>query len=176
MAGFLAGALLIILNFHRRELLELFWRRQNSVFPDVKNTSLLRAARVFAIIWIILIPPSCTYYIAHYNNRFPTELDGKWEVAGVSAPVNDGDQPLTKIYFEHNRAHMIVFRFGDNKWATHHFELNPQSRQINIWEKWLTKGNGIFSGQYELTGDKLVLKGQYQLSNQPVIIELRKRP
>ncbi|MDQ3713102.1 MAG: hypothetical protein M3388_12905, partial [Acidobacteriota bacterium] len=176
MAGVLEGGLFIILNFHRHELLELFWARQNSVFPDVKNTSLFRAVRIFAIIWIILIPPSCTYYIAHYNNRFPTELDGKWQVVNASAPITDGDQPLTKIYFEYNRAFMTVFRFGDSKWTTHHFELNPQTGQINVWEKWLTKGNGIFSGQYELAGDKLILRGQYQLSNQPVVIELQKRP
>jgi hypothetical protein len=176
MAGILAVALYIILDFHRFELIELFWTRQNSVFPDVKNTSLLRAVRVFAIIWIILIPPSCAYYVAHYNNRRPTEIDGKWQVVNVSAPVADGDQPLTKIYFEYNRAFWVVFRFGDNKWTTHHFETNPQTRQINIWEKWMTKGNGIFSGQYELAGDKLILKGQHQPSNQFVTIELQKRP
>jgi len=176
MAGILAGALFIILNFHRQELIETFWARQNSVFPDLKNTSLFRAVRIFAIIWIILIPPSCTYYIAHYNNRSPTELDGKWQIVNLSAPIADDGEPLTKIYFEYNRAHMTVFRFGDNKWTTHHFETNPQTKQINIWEKWLTKGNSIFSGQYELAGDKLILRGQYQPSNQPLVIELQKRP
>lgn len=175
-ACLLAVALLIILNFHKRELIELFWTRQNSVFPDLKNTSLFRAVRVFAVVWIILIPPSCTYYIAHYNNRVPTELDGKWQVVNVSAPITDNGEPLTRIYFEHNRAFWVVFRFGDNKWTKHHFETTPQTKQINIWERWMTKGNGIFSGQYELAGDRLVLKGQYQPSNQPLVIELQKRP
>lgn len=176
MAGVLAGGLFIILSFHRRELIDLFWTRQNSVFPDVKNTPLFRALRVFAIVWLILIPPSCAYYVAHYTNRFPTELDGKWQVVETTAPITDGDQPLTKIYFEYNRAFMTVFRFGDGKWTTHHFELNPQTKQIDVWEKWLTKGDEIFSGQYELAGDKLVLRGQYRPSRQPVVIELQKRP
>jgi len=37
MAVFLEGALFIILNFHRRELIETFWTRQNSLFPAGKN-------------------------------------------------------------------------------------------------------------------------------------------
>lgn len=175
MAGVLAGALFIILNFHRRELIDLFWTQQNSVFPDLKNTSLFRAVRIFLIIWIILIPPSCAYYIANYNNRFPTELDGKWQIINTSASVADENQPLTRIYFEYYRAHMTVFRFGDNKWTTHHFETNPQTKQINVWEKWLTKGDEVFTGQYELAGDKLVLKGRYRPSNQTITIELEKR-
>jgi hypothetical protein len=174
MAGFLEGALFIILNFHRRELVETFWTRQNSLFPIEKKHSSLRIAKILICALIVLIPPNCTYYIANYNNRFPTVLDGKWQVVNSSAPVTDGDKPLTKIYFERNRAHMSVFRFGDDKWAEHHFEINPQTNEINIWDKWLTKGNATFSGQYELQNDKLVLRGQLQPSNQPVTIELQK--
>jgi hypothetical protein len=175
IAGVLQCSLFIVLGFHRRELIETFWTRQNSIFPDVKNGSFLRAARMFAIVLIILIPPSCTYYIAHYNNRFPTELDGKWQVVNLSAPITESEQPLTKIYFEYNRAFMTVFRFGDNKWTEHHFETDPQTREINVWEKWLSKEQQIFAGQYDLAGNKLILRGQYKPSGQTVTLELRKQ-
>ncbi len=175
MAGILEGALFIILNFHRHELIKTFWTRQNSVFPDVKKQTSLRAAKILLCALIVLIPPGCTYWIANYNNRFPTILDGKWQVVNASAPVTVGDKPLTKIYFEHNRAYMTVFRFGDDQWTTHHFEINLQTNEINIWDKWLTKGEQVFSGNYELEADKLTIKGQMQPSNQPVTIELQKK-
>jgi hypothetical protein len=175
MAGFLEGALFIILNFHRRELIEVFWTRQNSLFPISKKHSSLRRAKILISALIVLIPPGCTYYIANYNNRFPTELDGEWRVIGSSAPITNGDKSLTKIYFERNRAHMSVFRFGDDKWTTHHFETNPQTGEINVWDKWLMKGDRVFNGQYKLQNDKLVLKGQRQPSNQPITIELEKQ-
>lgn len=174
MALALECALLVILNSHLPELIELFWTRQNSVFPDAKNGFLARAARTFAVVLIILIPPGCTYYIAHYNNRVPTELDGKWQIVNSSAPITEGAQPLTKIYFERNRARLVVFRFGENKWTEHHFETNPQTRQINIWEKWLNKEKEVFAGQYELAGDKLSLKGQFKPLNQTIALELQK--
>ncbi len=127
MAGFLEGALFIILNFHRRELIETFWTGQNSLFPVDKKRSSPRIAKILICALIVLIPPSCTYYIANYNNRFPTVLDGRWRVDNFSAPITDGDKPLTKIYFERNRAHMSVFRFGDDEWTQHHFEINSQT-------------------------------------------------
>jgi hypothetical protein len=175
MAGFLEGALFIILNFHRRELIETFWARQNSLFPIDKKDSSLRIAKILICAIIVLIPPGCTYYIANYNNRVPTVLDGKWQVVNSSAPIMDGDKHLTRIYFERNRARMSVFRYGDDKWKEHHFETNPQTGEINVWDKWLMKGDRIFNGQYELQNDKLLLKGQLQASNQPVTIELEKQ-
>ena len=174
MAAFLEGALLIILNLHRRELIETFWTRQNSLFPIGKKHSSRRIAKILICALIVLIPPGCTYYIANYNNRFPTVLDGKWQVINSSVPITNGDKPLTKIYFEQNRAFMTVFRFGNDKWKEHHFETNPQTSEINIWDKWLVKGNTLFSGQYELQDNKLFLKGQLQPLSQPVTIELRK--
>jgi hypothetical protein len=64
---------------------------------------------------------------------------------------------------------MSVFRFGDDKWAEHHFEINPQTNEINIWDKWLTKGNAIFGGQYELQNDKLVSKDNFSRQANPLL-------
>ena len=174
MALILGGALLVILNFHRRELIETFWTRQNSVFGNDKKHSLLRFLKILAILIILLIPPGYTYYLANYNNRFPTELDGKWQVVQSSIPLVH-EKPLTKVYFERNRAFMLVFRYGEDYWGTHHFEINPQTKEINIWREWLTKGESVFSGQYRLDGDTLIVNGQWKPSNQPVQIELQKR-
>ena len=171
----LEGGLFIILNSHRHELIETFWTRQNSIFPDDKKPSSPRAAKILLCALIVLIPPGCAYYVANYNNRYPTELDGKWQIVSASAPITDGGKPLTKIYFEHNRAFMTVFRFGDGKWTEHHFEVNPQTDEIKVWDKWLTKGELIFDGQYRLQNDKLVIEGQFRPANQSVTLELQKR-
>lgn len=165
----------IILSYHLQELKDVFWRRQNSVFGAVKNTPKLRFLKIVLITVFVITPPGCTYWIANYNNRFPTDLDGKWKVENISMPITNNGEPLTKVYFEHNRAFMTVFRFGDDKWKTHHFEINPETHEINIWEKWLSKDAKIFTGKYHLNDGKLTLDGVFNESEQPVKIELENK-
>ncbi|MEV6862818.1 hypothetical protein AB0M44_17690 [Streptosporangium subroseum] len=36
---------------------------------------------------LLAVPASCSYYLANYNNRSPTPLDGTWDVtAGTFQP------------------------------------------------------------------------------------------
>ncbi len=69
-----------ILRFHRAELVDLFWSRQNAVFPEPLQGSGLRALRVAVRALVIAVPLLGTYYIANYNNRRPTPIDGRWKV------------------------------------------------------------------------------------------------
>ena len=173
-AIFLQTGVIIILSYHRQELKDFFWNRQNSVFARIKNTKKVRWLKICLIAIFIFLPPACTYYIANYNNRFPTEIDGSWRVLNASNPVLDGGEPLTKIYFEYNRAFMTVFRFGDNKWRTHHFEINPETKEINIWKEWLSKNGKVFTGKYQIINGKMILDGAFTDSERPVKIELSK--
>lgn len=175
MAIFLEAALFVILYFHRRELIETFFTRQNSVFPEVRNSSLRRVLKIALIALFVAFPPGFAYWVANFNNRLPTEIDGRWRVVSTSAPLTDGDQPLTGIYFERNRAFMAIFRFGENRWRTHHFEIDAQNKKIGVWERWLSKGEPVFEGNYELQNDRLILNGTSQPSNQPLTIEFERR-
>lgn len=175
IAVLLQIAVSIILYFHKKELIETFWKIQNSIFPATAKTSAFRAVKILAILVITILPPAFTYWIANYNNRKPTEIDGQWQVVRSTMPLSAGNQSLTKIYFEHNRAFMVVFRYGDKKWTEHHFEINPQTNQIGIWEKWLSKDAEIFQGTYKLQDKNLILDGELKPNNQLVRIELEKR-
>lgn len=174
MAVFIELGVVGILSFHREELINLFWTKQNSVFAAVKNSNKIRWLKIALIAVFVLLPPNCAYYLANYNNRFPTEIDGTWKVINATVPIAADGKPLTKIYFEHNRAYMTVFKFGDDKWETHNFETNPETKEINIWEKWLQKDKEIFGGKYQMADGKMILEGTLKDSNQPVRIELEK--
>ena len=91
----------------------------------------------------------------------------------TAAPESDG-QPLTRVYFEYNRAHMSVFRFGQDKWETHNFEVDAATNSINLWETWLKKDKPLLAGHYQLNGEQLVIEGKWSASGQDERLELRK--
>ena len=41
--------------------------------------------RYVALVLLIALPAIFTYWVANYNNRFPTLLDGTWDVVEVSS-------------------------------------------------------------------------------------------
>lgn len=167
-------AVVVILSYHSQELKDVFWRKQNSIFGKIPNTRKVSLLKICLIVVFLITPPGCTYYIANYNNRHPTEIDGKWKVINSSTPIVDEGKPLNKIYFERNRAFMTVFKFGDDKWREHNFETNPETKEISIWEKWLQKDKQIFSGKYQTANGQMILEGTFNDFNQPVKIELQK--
>ena len=81
-----------------------------------------------------------TWYVAHYNNRAPTRIDGVWS---VTAPV---ESDLRRVFFEYNRAHLAVFRTADGRDRTHHFEVDDAG-VVRVWERWLSKGDLIMEGR-----------------------------
>jgi hypothetical protein len=81
-----------------------------------------------------------TYWIATYNNRAPTAVDGVWTVEAPAGTVE-------RVFFERNRAHMVVLRDTSGEYSRHHFELRPDGR-LGIWEEWLTRGPLLFEGTF----------------------------
>lgn len=175
VALFIELALLFILGPHLKEIYDLFWVKQ-------KRSSASKPSARFAIIGkytvralLIVLPAIFTYWVANYNNRFPTVIDGAWDV--VAAPSNletTADTPSV-IFFERNRAHLCVFKNRDGSYQWHHFELNPQERTIAVWEHWLQKGAKMYEGHYENSGTSLVLKGRFANNKEDSVMTLRKR-
>jgi hypothetical protein len=156
MSVVLWGCLLGILWFYREALRSLFW----SAPLSRRARSGLRAGVAWGVrAGMIGLAAGGTYWIANYNNRLPTPLDGTWEVQRAQGGVAASELP-SRIYFEHNRAFMVVFRYPDHL-ATHHFEVDPASHTIGMWETWLRKGPLLFRGTYSLEGDRMELSGRY---------------
>jgi len=174
VAMILFACLLGIASFHKDELIAVFWSKQNSVFHEQRAGKGKRVLRLSVRVLVIALPAVYTYYLANYNNRLPTQIDGRWRVTNSPAHVALAQEPLTYIYFERNRAFMCVFRYGLSTWRTHHFELNEKTGQLDIWDSWLSKGEKIFSGKFGLTRNHLVIDGQFDHSGESVI-ELEKQ-
>jgi len=168
----LMGGLLFLLFLHRRDLLELFWKRQNSLVPAASSSWMVVAGKSLVRVTLVAVAAVATYWIANYNNRLPTPLDGVWTVVRAE-PAQSNPFPST-IYFEYNRANLCVFKLEDGSYQWHHFEIDPVGHSIQIWQTWLTKGARILLGTYELSGTALSLKGTWN-SRDSVTIALRKR-
>jgi len=98
--------------------------------------------RFVALAAIVAGAWALTYWTANYNNRHPTSIDGVWSVVsqtGATAPH------WQQVFFERNRAHMVVFRGSDGD-QQHHFEIDDQG-VVRIWQTWLTKGALIMQGR-----------------------------
>lgn len=168
-------ALVGILAFHRQELLEVFWPKQNTVIPD-QSSARSRVFGKYAIrVLIIVLSAVYTYWVANYNNRLPTTIDGAWDVVSVSPQSEAGGNAPAVIFFERNRASMCVFKSKDGSYKQHHFEVDENKRTITIWDEWLQKGNQIFAGTYELSVDDLRLSGKFVSSAGETLLVLKKR-
>ncbi|MEM6706608.1 MAG: hypothetical protein AAF690_28105 [Acidobacteriota bacterium] len=86
-----------------------------------------------------------TFWAANYNNRFPTPIDGTWDV--IAKPGSRTARPQ-KIFFERNRAHLVVFRSESRPDARHHFEVETDGT-VRVWKSWLQKGPLIAQGRLE---------------------------
>lgn len=168
-------ALLGILTFHKEELLEVFWRNQNRVFPEHASTRAHVFGKYSIRVLLIVIPAIFTYWVANYNNRMPTPVDGVWEVVSISPPGDSTGATISTIFFERNRASLCVFKRRDGVYEGHHFEVDAQKRTITIWDQWLRKGKVIFDGTFEVNGDDLRVKGKFAEQANEVTINLKRR-
>ena len=142
------------------------WKDLNNLFlpswPKISNASRSPVAVKWLIRFSMLAAAfAFTYWIANFNNRAPTPIDGAWDVVKV-VPDSAAGQVPTTIYFEYNRAHMTVFKLKDGAYRTHHFEVQGNDGGVTLWEQWLRKGAEIFSGHYTLEGPSLRLSGRWQ--------------
>ena len=123
--------LIIVIRPHARRLAAAVLLN----FDSSRRAVALRAAVALAVLagaW------GFTYWIANYNNRNPTPIDGVWTVEenGVS---------LERVFFEYNRAGMAVFRSVDGD-GVHHFEVDSGGA-VRVWEEWKEKGSLIYEGE-----------------------------
>lgn len=169
MAAATTACLGFVVAQHRADLVRVFWTDQHST-----DTQGMRQVIVRVIIQVAVLGAALagTYWIANENNRAPTPLDGAWEVRAGTYQPGGTVHPVERLYFEYNRAYLVVFRFG-NQWIEHHFEVDPARRELRIWEQWLRKDKPLlFNGAYELTGDRLVITGTFDDNASPVRLEL----
>ena len=139
MAIVLMCGLLYLLLPHVRQLLAV-------VLVHHESTRAARVATLGSVVLAGVVAFSFTYWVANFNNRLPTEIDGTWEVAGEQT----GD--IDQVFFERNRAFMVVFRDEDGGLRTHHFEI--EGGHIRIWRQWLRKGDLVAEG--EATGPEAI--------------------
>lgn len=163
--------MLVILAPHAKDLRSLFLGTRVEESRAPAGRSLARwAARVAMVAFAC----GFTYWVANFNNRAPSPIDGAWTVNSVE-PASVAERMPSALFFEYNRAHLAVFKLKDGSYKAHHFEAESTGNQIKMWEQWLQKGSEIFSGSYALTGPTLRLTGEWREAG-PVTVTLARRP
>lgn len=168
MAVLMWVCLLAMLRYYREPLLRLF---RDAAPPGTFATHARRLGSWGVRLGMVLVTGVFIYWVANYNNRSPTPIDGTWDLVAEEGGGAGADQPQ-RIYFEHNRAHLVIFRFQDHSTA-HHFEVDPTSGTIAMWDQWLQKGPALFQGTYRLDGERLELRGRF--ADEPGEVNLRLR-
>ena len=175
VALIIEAILIVILALHKDELVEVFWRKQNGFIASGPSGKLKIYGTYTIRILMILIPAIFTYWVANYNNRLPTPIDGGWTVVERFPHNESTSNALTAIFFERNRAYLCVFKRKDGTYEWHHFEIDSTKGTIKMWEQWLQKGPQIFDGTYEKSDDGLKLKGKFADSSEESLLVMRRR-
>jgi hypothetical protein len=124
-------------------------RLRKVVFLDA--LPLRPSTRAFvALSTVIIVAFAFTWWVANYNNRAPTPVDGIWSVTAQSGGSAAKAQWRT-VFFERNRAGMAVFRTPNGTDSTHHFEI-AKDGSLQVWQTWLTKGRLIMTGRQRPDG------------------------
>ncbi len=110
---------------------------------ELHRPSVRRAIAIGAVLaggWAL------TWWTANVNNRHPTPIDGTWSVTSGSAD-SSGVVERGVMFFEYNRAGMVVFREGPSHDTKHQFELDAD-RTVRIWQTWLKHDTLIAEGRW----------------------------
>lgn len=167
-------ALLIIIKPHAMELYDLFWVKQKSPVQTKPSPKMTTIGKYIVRVLLIVLPAVFTYWIANFNNRLPTPIDGTWDVVEVSPNIERSNDVPAVIFFERNRAFLCVFKRMDGSYQGHHFEVNANERTIGIWEHWLQKGAKILDGIYDESKREIRLNGR-NANQAEVAFVLRRR-
>lgn len=141
-AGLPAALMLLVL------LLTVIWRERELLIEIIRGVrnfySHFNPSRYVYIHFLrLLIIAACagfSYFIAKHNNIEPTLIDGKWQVVSGGEVFETGDI----IYFEKNRAHLVVVVRKSCHFEKH-FTLSGDT--IRIWPQYRNQ-----KGQCEIEG------------------------
>ncbi len=158
VAMFLLCGMLSILVPHAKDLRNLFFGARIDASPP---SVAVASARWFLRIAMVSLACGFTYWVANFNNRDPSPIDGAWTVETVE-PTAAAEHLPAVVFFEYNRAYLAVFKFRNGVYQTHHFEAGKAGHEIRMWEQWLRKGDELFTGNYALTGPALRLQGEWR--------------
>jgi hypothetical protein len=139
--------MMVVIWPHLAELKAMFWREAGG-----ERLWWLR-------VLMLVVAFGFTYWVANYNNRAPTPIDGAW--VRVEGPWDRPGEKPDKLFFEHNRAHLLVYKDQNGKYLEHHFEVDAGQQKVSVWERWLEKGASLFEGKYRLDGEELVIAGKW---------------
>lgn len=114
--------------------------------------------REYVIILLVLATAwGATYWIANENNRVPTVIDGAWNALAPDVGTSPASSvPPLRVFFERNRAHMVVFRSPGGPDNKHHFEVDSVGT-VRIWRTWLTRDSLMYIGEVGEDG-RIVLR------------------
>jgi hypothetical protein len=119
-------------------------RLRSAILLDTRRRWPTRGSLI-ALVLAVFGAFALTWWVANYNNRVPTSIDGVWSVA--TQPGGEGQRPPWEwIFFERNRAHLAVFRGNHGPDARHHFEIDSTG-EVRVWQDWLVKGPLIMQGR-----------------------------
>ena len=138
-ATLLLACVVMVVGAHRSRL-------RNALLLPRDNGDRGPALAVGAAARLVLLVAcaSLGYWVANFNNRAPTPIDGTWDVVATGGNVGR----VETIFFERNRAHLAVFKEGAGRYIWHYFEVDARSDEVTIWEEWLEKGTQHYSGTY----------------------------
>ena len=132
--------LLIIIEPHARRL----WKAVRLESQPNRGATILRSC---ALVVVIVFAWGFTWWVANYNNRFPTPIDGVWSVVAQS----NNESHWTQVFFERNRASLAVFRSSEGRDDPNHFEIDSGGT-IRVWDVWLSKGDLLMQGRIDPNG------------------------
>lgn len=172
IAFYVLVALLIICGFHAKEILQFFLRSRETwlLFRDGRRW--LLAVEAIVVVGMVAYTAHQGYWLANYNNRAPTPIDGAWHVTNEQ-PAMSGFPDW--FYFEYNRAHMVNFRYPDGRFAMHDFRVDVLDHKLVMSESWLLRGHEIFNGTWTRNGDMLTISGTWRKSGPITLILKRKK-
>lgn len=171
IAFYVLTAILVICGFHAKEISQFFLRRREGLALFSKTRWWLTAFQVAVVLGMLAYAGHEGYWLANFNNRAPTPIDGAWHVISEQ-PTRAGLPDW--IYFEYNRAHMVNFRYPDGRFAMHNFSVDAPNHKLFMSQTWLRPGSDLFNGTWSKSGDILTITGTWDNSG-PVTLTLKRK-